>query len=518
MTVRLHLILDSSDTAVVDAIKRIGDIEIAQWDYSFDTAFEWTLHNESEKVDIFFASEYAQVSITDSSNKQIPRDTALLRRVKDLHLMRPQAKFILLCDEDRDLPENRHFLANLVAMGIYDFRTSTNLTEKALGEMIKEPKRDITHVRNYLPENVQGGTIKPFTAKETTIIKKKEKEVKAIDIFTMINNFRKKGDSEERKKPKVKHIIEKVRPSVVSFLPVGTADGNASLLAMHFAIKLADKEAKVALTEFHNSGIPRLGYATGIKSRVKTVEMAMQRIEDEEDVLGLYITPEEAAKNIPGYDAAIQSKIKSYPKTLHVLGGRDNIMPNIHPFKNIKSSTLDITPGEIVNQLIFRHNFDCAVFDLNGGLNLKLVFHSLKVSNYIFCIVDQHPAHISWLRQNLTIMEKAGIPLKNVRIILFPYYELPNIRLMDIEAALDTEIDYVLPDVTKELLNLSWGTGKIASEDFNNTIAEMILESTGFKLAELEKKAKRRITLPEIKLFSKKVQKSEGSKYDGQPS
>jgi len=150
--IKLHLILNANDEAVVSTIKNIPNVEIVQWDYSFDTALEWTIRNEAEKVDIFFASEYAQVSVTKDDNKQIPRDAALLKKIRELHLARPQAKFILLCDEERSLPENRHFLVNLVAMGIYDFRLTTNLSEDLLVEMIKEPKRDIIHVREYLPE------------------------------------------------------------------------------------------------------------------------------------------------------------------------------------------------------------------------------------------------------------------------------------------------------------------------------------------------------------------------------
>lgn len=227
MIVRLHLILDSSDTAVVDAIKRIKNIEIAQWDYSFDTAFEWMLHNESEKVDIIFASEYAQVSITDSSNKQMSRDTALLRRVKDLHLMRPQAKFILLCDEDRDLPENRHFLASLVAMGIYDFQTSTKLTEELLVKMIKEPKRDITHVQNYLPEV---DDLKSWLSKSKSLADYniKTNDVLVTDKIKVLlaagENLADRIDNDEVKvvanidlREKIIPAAEKLKPSVVIF-------------------------------------------------------------------------------------------------------------------------------------------------------------------------------------------------------------------------------------------------------------------------------------------------------------
>lgn len=157
--IKLHLILDASDELVVEVIKSFENMEIIQWDYSFDTAYQWTVYNEEKEIDVFLASEFAQVSTTSGDGKQIPRDTALLRRVRDLHLLRPQTKFILLCDEERELPENKQFLSYLVSIGIYDFRTQTELTEDMLREMIEEPRRDITHVQEYLPENIGAGSL-----------------------------------------------------------------------------------------------------------------------------------------------------------------------------------------------------------------------------------------------------------------------------------------------------------------------------------------------------------------------
>ncbi len=487
--IKVHIIMDETDRAVVEAIQSIKGAEVVQWDYSFDTAYQWTVHNESEEIDVFLASEYAQVSTVTSEGKPINRDTALLRRAKDIFMMRPKSKFVLFCDEDRDLPENRHFLASLVSIGIYDFRTQTQFNADALHQILFEPKRDITHVQAYLPENVTQVT-KPFQKQP---VQAKE-EVKAVDIFATIMQFGQ--DSIVKNRPKVKHIIEKVRPAAVSFVSFGSSDGNTSLLASTFATMLAAKGAKVALVELHGTGIPRLGFSTGIRSRLKTIETAMQRIEDEEDILGLLINPKEAMETTPNYESAILEKLKALPDTLHLLAGKDTTMPNVHPFKSTKGSTLDAAPGEIVNQLIFRHGFDSVVFAISGSLSTKLAFHALKVSNMIYCVTDQHPAHISWLRQNFTIMDKIGIPDKNLRTVIYPYYELSNIRLSDIEVALGQDVDHVLPDVTKELFDISWGKGKVTNTDFTKGMAEMIREATGYKLNALDAKTKRNISLP----------------------
>lgn len=500
--IRVHVIMDESDRSVIEAIKNIKGVEVTQWDYSFDTAFQWTVHNEAEEIDVFLASEYAQISTVTNDGKPLNRDTALLRRVKDIFLMRPKTKFVLFCDEDRDLPENRHFLANLVSIGIYDFRTQTQFNSDSLKQILTEPKRDITHIQAYLPENVQ--VAKPFEKQP----QKEKEEAKAVDIFATIKKFRREDDGEKRK-PKVKHIIEKVRPSVVSFIAFGPSDGNTSLLASTFATMLAEKDAKVALVELHGTGIPRLGFGTGIRSRQKAIETAMQRIEDEEDILGLLINPKEAISTTPNYEAAILDKLKALPQTLHILAGKDTTMPNSHPFKSIKGSTLDAAPGEIVNQLIFRHGFDSVVFAISGSLSTKLAFHALKASNTIYCVTDQHPAHISWLRQNFTIMSKIGIPDKNLRTAVYPYYELSNIRLSDIEVALGQDVDYVLPDVTQELFDIAWGKGRITNADFLKGMAEMIRESTGYKLDTLEAKAKRKISLPG--LFAAKQKKDDAT-------
>lgn len=515
--IKVHIILDQTDQTVVDVIESMENVEVVQWDYSFDTAYQWSLHNELTKVDVFFASEFAQVSTVTEEGKQVPRDTALLRKVRDLHLMRPKTKFAIICDEERDRSENRHFLANLVSLGVYDFRVADSITEDTIKSIIEEPARDITHVQAYLPENVQGAKLKPFENKDIDVYaeieqKEKKKAPISIDIFKMIQKSRKnsgeEGEKQPRKprKPKVKHIVEKVRPSVVSFFSAGACDGKASLLALNFALKLASKEAKTALLELHSSGIPRLGYESCIRSRARTTETCLQRIEDQEDILNILTTPTEAVDETPSFESGILSRIKQLPSNLHILGGRDNIMPGNHPFRNIKGSTLEAAPGELVNQLIFRHSFDCAVFSLSGEISHKLVYHALKVSNYVYLIVDQHPAHLSWLRQNLTIINKVGIPFKNIRIVMYPYYELSNIRFTDLEAALGTEIDYTIPDVNSDLLNSVWGSGEIKDTEFHKSLAEMIWESTGHKLPELSKKDKKSIiNIPEISLLKNKA-------------
>ncbi|MGI6657848.1 MAG: hypothetical protein ACOX4N_00295 [Dethiobacteraceae bacterium] len=122
------------------------------------------------------------------------------------------------------------------------------------------------------------------------------------------------------KRAKVKHIIEKVRPAVVSFLSFSEDNGGASLLAQQYAQMLA-KKAKVALVEVPSTGIPRLGFSTGMRSRRRTVETAIQRIEDNEDIMNVLLAPEEAVKLTPSYDSAITKKIKALPKDFYLLGG-----------------------------------------------------------------------------------------------------------------------------------------------------------------------------------------------------
>lgn len=156
MKIRVHVILDELDRQIVEAIRGFSGVEIVQWDFSFDTAYQWTINNIEERVDVFLASEYAQVSNTDEKGKQIPRDKALLKRVRELFLARPHVKFVLLCDPERERPGNREFLTNLVTMGIYDFRTVDVLTEEMLEQFIKEPKRDISYVAEYLPGGFEG--------------------------------------------------------------------------------------------------------------------------------------------------------------------------------------------------------------------------------------------------------------------------------------------------------------------------------------------------------------------------
>lgn len=490
---RVHVIMDESDRHIVEAVGGLDGVSVVQWDYGFDTAYQWTVHNENAGIDVFLASEYAQVSTVDSEGKQLKRDAALLRRIRDLYLLRPKVKFLLLCDEARDMPENRHFLSHLVNMGIYDFRTQDEFPLPDLEEAIKEPKRTIAHVQAYLTDAQPKGQFQPPEKQA----KKDDLKIKAIDIFAAIAERRKSsaaGNEAPEEKVKVKHVIEKTRSAVIAFRPVGSSAGDSALLAQAFAVTLAKKGAKVALIEIDGYGVPRIGFGTGVRSPRKSTETALQRIEDEEDIAGLLINSKELLGETPGYDSAILNKLKALPETLHVLAGRESVMPDGNPHRSLKPSTLDAAPGEIVNQLIFRHGFDAVVFALSGDLHHKIVFHTLKVSNHIYCVTDQHPAHISWLRQTLRVMDKIGVPQKNMRTVIFPAYELKNVSRADIDAALGLAADYRLPDVRKELIDAAWGEGEVNDKEFGAALSEMIMETTGYRTAE-DAKEKRRFSL-----------------------
>lgn len=152
----VYVILDEMDREIVETVKSFPDIEIVQWDNSFDTAYAWLSRNPDVQVDVFLASEYTQVSTLDEKGRRVSRDTALLQRIRDIYLLKSQAKFLLFCDPDRTLPENREFLCSLVAIGIYDFRTDSTLTREKLRGYLEEPKRDISYIQEYLPGKLRG--------------------------------------------------------------------------------------------------------------------------------------------------------------------------------------------------------------------------------------------------------------------------------------------------------------------------------------------------------------------------
>ena len=54
--IKVHWILDQADHALIEALADIEGVKIVQSDFSFDSAYEWTLHNEGEEIDVFFAS------------------------------------------------------------------------------------------------------------------------------------------------------------------------------------------------------------------------------------------------------------------------------------------------------------------------------------------------------------------------------------------------------------------------------------------------------------------------------
>lgn len=222
--IRIHVILDEMDKKIVEVIRSFPNMEVVQWDYSFDTAYQWTLSNRQVPVDVFLASEYTQVSTTDESGKQIPRDTALLRRIRDIYLLRPHSKFLLLCDHERTLLENKSFLSSLVSVGIYDFRTVETLTEEKLREYIEEPKRDVSYVQEYLSDDLRG-TRTSHQVKQIDVVEEEDEEEEET-FFSRAKQrlqgivFRRKEEAEDEELPVEDEFVfeeiqqeEEVRPT-----------------------------------------------------------------------------------------------------------------------------------------------------------------------------------------------------------------------------------------------------------------------------------------------------------------
>ena len=104
------------------------------------------------------------------------------------------------------------------------------------------------------------------------------------------------------------------------------------------AILNAGEESESCFVE-PSTGIPRLGFSTGMRSRRRTVETAIQRIEDNEDIMNVLLAPEEAVKLTPSYDSAITKKIKALPKDFYLLGGRGDMLPHVPVFNQVKGTT-----------------------------------------------------------------------------------------------------------------------------------------------------------------------------------
>lgn len=212
--IKVHVILDELDRQIVEVIRSFPGVEIVQWDYSFDTAYQWAMSNKEERVDVFLASEYAQVSNTDDHGKQISRDKALLKRIRDIFLTRPNVKFLLLCDPDRKRPGNREFLTNLVSIGIYDFKTEEVLTEELLEEFIKEPKRNIAHVAEFLPgghvSTNSSHNVKQFEFEEDEEEEEEEETIRSLLKQKIIDKLKK--PSKPRKGIKIRKSKKKEAP------------------------------------------------------------------------------------------------------------------------------------------------------------------------------------------------------------------------------------------------------------------------------------------------------------------
>lgn len=144
----IHIVLNQEDKPVIDTIKLFDNFEIVQIDYSLDTAYYYIKENPT--ADILLTSEFVRVSAV-VDGKQINKDTAFLRRIRDIKLTSPGMKIVILCAEEREYPENQSFLSSLVSIGVYDFYLATNLNPEMLEKILSAPPKDITHVSKYLP-------------------------------------------------------------------------------------------------------------------------------------------------------------------------------------------------------------------------------------------------------------------------------------------------------------------------------------------------------------------------------
>ena len=179
---KVHVILNESDTGVIEAIKEIDGLIVTQIDYSLDSAYYW-LEKPENDIDIIVTSEFVSLS-TFHDGKRMSKSAAFLKKISSIRLLKPRAKIVVFCAEERDLPENREFLESLVAVGIYDFYLVTQLSHKILKDILLAPPRDISQVKEYLPgvdlpktEQSIDGYIDIESEKEASFFAEKAKKI-----------------------------------------------------------------------------------------------------------------------------------------------------------------------------------------------------------------------------------------------------------------------------------------------------------------------------------------------------
>ena len=112
--------------------------------------FQWTMQNEAQKIDVI-SKRIAQIFKTDNEGKQFQR--CLLRRLKTC-VWCDHRPFLLLCDEDRDLPKTGiSYLTSLVTAFMIFAQKHINWRIPLQDDHRAEKRHK--QVQKYLPENIE---------------------------------------------------------------------------------------------------------------------------------------------------------------------------------------------------------------------------------------------------------------------------------------------------------------------------------------------------------------------------
>lgn len=170
----MHLVFPEAARDVYEALSALEGIELTGWDHSVDTAAQWSVSGRGEAPDLFFVSGLAGCSTIDhQTGTSLSKEQSLVRRLKEIRISRPPSRIILVLPQTA--AENRRFMQDLVALGVYDVYCTSEFSEEDVERWFKTTK-GIADMEEFLPGLGQEEPGRASKAADISFSKKPEKK------------------------------------------------------------------------------------------------------------------------------------------------------------------------------------------------------------------------------------------------------------------------------------------------------------------------------------------------------
>ena len=353
--------------------------------------------------------------------------------------------------------------------------------------LLKDKEEELNRkIKEFNEEQKKAASIKDECMSEASIEKErlleeeKQKLLRQQEVFEQqrldLEAKSKREDeylkSQLRKLEKEKELIKKMKSeaasmnmqnsnisgkNILTFLGCKSGVGTTTV-ALNTAISLANKNYKVLYLEL-NKEFSSIAYTYKLGFQDNGIDVAMKQLGENnyDEILDNIILLKDVERSVSTEDI-MYDNYKKMPKTLDYLFYSGGYYAGEREYE--ESSFKDL-----MMFLLVKLDYDYIIFDMNMTTKLdsnntlvldNILSEVLKFSSKIYYIVTQDLSSVGACISSRKVMKKCNIPVNDFKFIVNKYEPKANLSKEILSEWLKVEVDLVLPNKHKEVLDSSY--------------------------------------------------------------